>query len=216
MSTPAAGAARLAWGLAAVALLACAALAVALLDAHDQNAALEARLLVAERSAGAPPPPAAGRRARHGAGGPWRPGRARRGAGAGAGGEAGGDGGTGGTGGAAAEVAPTGEELRAARRADAGADTRATQALEALDVAIADLGLEPELADDVRAIYEESFAAGARIRAEVRAGERDEASARDAHQVVRGEAREALESLLEPDELIHIRRTVRRGGRGRL
>jgi phage-related minor tail protein len=105
---------------------------------------------------------------------------------------------------------------RAARRQDAGAETRAERALVALDVAIAELDLPPETADEVRAIYEETFEEGARVREAVRTGELDEDAARERQQALRLDAREELEALLEPDALRHIRRTIRRGGRGRL
>lgn len=103
-----------------------------------------------------------------------------------------------------------------AMRSDRGAETRAARVLDALEQAMADLELDPETADLVREIYEDSFEAGAGIRAEVRAGERNEESGRVAHQDIRDTARDQLESLLEPEELRVIRRAVRRGGRGRL
>lgn len=106
--------------------------------------------------------------------------------------------------------------MAAAERSDAGAGTRAERALADLESAIKELDLEPELADEVRVIYEDAFEDGARIRDELRDGERDEDSAREAHQAAREAAREQLEALLEPDELKHIRRRLRRGGRGRL
>jgi hypothetical protein len=210
MSGPGPGGARLAWGVAALGFAGCVGLGLALVDAQDEVASLEAQLLVAERESavGADEPPP---RRRRGKLSPWGSRRGARGDDLEAG-----EGGSPGEGERAGPDDTVEDASVAAERSDAGAGTRAERALAALDVAIAELDLEPGLADEVRAIYEETFEDGARIRDELRDGERDEDSARAAQQAVRDSAREELEALLEPDELKHIRRTVRRGGRGRL
>ncbi|MEC7947647.1 MAG: hypothetical protein VX265_08770 [Myxococcota bacterium] len=201
---------RLPWVICLVLGTGCAAVMAALVRSQAEVASLEARLAIAERAQGDGTPAGRdGERRGRLRGDRWfgaRGARAHRAdvaeAGSGENPE-----------GTHRDGATVDDE---AIRSDRGAETRAARVLEALERAMAQLELDPETADAVREIYEESFEAGAGIRAEVRAGDRDEESGRGAHQDIRDTARDQLESLLEPEELRVIRRAVRRGGRGRL